>query len=127
MDWISRNFNDEMYIIFVQIQAGADAFKFFATTRHEGEINYAPGTGLIIDLEQVALYFEWLSDFIIDKRLRSPMSYLVYASGQGGNGEMRIWMPSKENSTKVFLSHMDEERRLASPDHASDARASRLI
>lgn len=103
--WATHNCSSDTVISFTQVQFDLDSFKMTLTAKVGDERSFAPGTGTMVSLSQIAGFCESLSGLIIERHYSSPKIYITYSGDKDGPKNAKIWIPQSHDATKLFTNH----------------------
>lgn len=107
LNLIARCLQQELCVIFAQIQGQPKHFKLFSSIIYNGESCFLPGSGLVVDINTIIQVAAQLGDIIVEQNMLSPLFYIVYAPGAPDESGTPIVIPDFEGkNVKLFMNHL---------------------
>jgi hypothetical protein len=114
LNLIARCIERDLCVVFTQIKGQPKHFKMFSSIIHNGQSSLLPGSGLVVSINTIIEVAAWLGDIIVEKHLRSPLFYIIYAPGAPDERGTPIVIPQfEQESVKLFINHLAVDGRPA--------------
>lgn len=111
LNHLEEYLKQDICIVFVQINGQPEQFKMFTTVVYEGENNFAPGSGVVIDIHTLAEFAFHLGQITIQCNMISPLFYIVYVPGAPDETGLPIHLPQVRGIVKTFFNHMTANKQ----------------